>query len=138
MATQEEIVGDIRQLKGEIKRLDTAVGRLETEIGELENKQQLTPTDSSLAVKISEKTALLTAKQNSLTAKQETLNMYLKSQQSKSHHIFPLCFSNLLDVILCPISFDISSSPIQVWRLVRNGGCSRVDETSEGNGELIS
>ena len=42
------------------------------------------------------------------------------------HHIFPLSFPNLLDVILCPFSFDISSSPMQVRRLlkVRDGELS--------------
>ena len=98
MATREEVLeGDIRELKGEIRQLNT-------EIGVLESNQQLTPTDISLGAKISEKTALMTAKTGLLTVeKQERL--LLLGQQGKVHHIFPLFFPNLLEVILCPNLF---------------------------------
>ena len=56
----------------------------------------------------------------------------LSSRLSKviSLHVVPLSFPNLLDVIFCPISRDISSSPIQVQQVlkVRHGGsCRDVD-----------
>ena len=51
-----------------------------------------------------------------LTAKQETLNLFLKSQQGDPH-IFPLSLLNLFDVTLCPITLDISSSPILVMQI---------------------
>ena len=96
MATQEEIVGDIRQLKGEIEKLETAVGRLQMEIGGLETSQQSADADSSLAVKISEKTALLTATRNEITAKTTLLAALITSQQGNfsprsSNVLSPIC-----------------------------------------------
>ena len=68
-----------------------------------------------------------------LTAKQETLNLFLKSQQGDPH-IFPLSLLNLFDVTLCPITLDISSSPILVMQIrkVRVDGyyCSVVVQCS--------
>ncbi len=76
MATQEEVIEDIRELKGEI-------GQLKKEIGLLVDQRSTANKmlKVSLGAEISEKTALMTAKQNSLTASKETLNLYLKSQQ---------------------------------------------------------
>ena len=74
MATQEEIIGGIRELEGEIRRLNT-------EIGGLENQQKLTPTDTSLAVQISDKTVLMTAIRNQTTAKENRLTALITSQQ---------------------------------------------------------
>ena len=106
MATQEEIIGGIRELEGEIRRLNT-------EIGGLENKRKLTPTDTSLAVQISEKTALMTAKENRLTAKQNTLTALIKSQQGMFHRTFPLRFANSSRCNPLP---NRSTSPLHPFR----------------------
>jgi hypothetical protein len=58
---------------------------------------------------------LITAKQETLTAKENRL-LFLE-QQGKFHHIFPLLFPNPLDVTHCPITLDISSSPILVMQI---------------------
>ena len=97
MDTQEEIL----ETKGEIRKLNVAIEELETE-------RRLATTEGlkiSLGAQISAKTGLLTIE------KQRLLHL---EQQGEIHHIFPLSFPNILDLILCPFSFDISSSPIQV------------------------
>ena len=104
MATPEEIL----ELKGEIRKLSVAIEGLETLSKDTTDKNE----KKDLRDEISLKTKLL-------ITKQETLNLYLRNQQGKFLHIFPLPFPNLLDVILCPLSFDISSSSIQVWRLLK-------------------
>ena len=78
------------------------------EIEELKNKirdhelELLTVNDSGERIAIREQ---ISACRKDITALR---------QQGESHHTFPLSFPNRLDVILCPIYFDISSSPIQV------------------------
>ena len=106
MATREEILEEIRESKGEILGLET--------------EQRLAKSEA-LKIAIG---AQITAKQETLTVEKQRL-LHLE-QQSKFHCTFPLSFPNLLDVILCPISFDISSSPIQVRQLrkVRGDGYS--------------
>ena len=115
MATQEEI----QELKGEIRTKGVYIEELKTQWKETKDKDE----KKYFGDQIFAETGLLTAKQNTLTA-------LITSQQGKFHHIFPLPFPNLLDVILCPISFDISSNPIQVLRLlkVRGDGLCRDED----------
>ena len=97
MTTREEFEREIRKLNGEIETL--------------ESERRSAKTDEmkiSLDARITAKTALLTAKENRL--------LFLE-QQGKFHHIFPLSFPNLLDVTHCPITLDISSSPILVMQI---------------------
>ena len=57
---------------------------------------------------------------NRIASENNKLTALIQSQQgnfSSSHHIFPLLFPNLLDVTLCPITLDISSSPILVMQI---------------------
>ena len=82
MATRVEIVEE------EIRKLSVAIEGLETLSKDTTDKDE----KKNLRDEISQKTALM-------IAKQETLNLYLKSQQGKFHHIFPLPVPNLLDVI---------------------------------------
>ena len=63
MATQEEIVGDIRQLNDEIVELE---------------KQSKDTTDKELKLSIDTK---IIAKQNSITAKENRLTALITSQQ---------------------------------------------------------
>ena len=114
MTTREEIEGEIRKLNGEIETLESERRTAKTEGLRI-----------SLDARITAKTALLTAKENRL--------LFLE-QQGKFHHIFPLSFPNLLDVTHCPITLDISSSPILVMQIrkVRVDGyyCSVVVQCS--------
>ena len=57
---------------------------------------------------------------NRIASENNKLTALIQSQQgnfSSSHHIFPLSFPNLLDVTHCPITLDISSSPILVMQI---------------------
>ena len=90
MATPDEI----QELKGEIRTRGVYIEELKTQWKETNDKDD----KKDLNDKIFAETGLL-------TAKQETLNLYLKSQQGMSHHIFPLPIPSILDVILCPILF---------------------------------
>ena len=87
MATPEEIAGEIRELNVTIGSLDTE-RRLAT----------------SEVLKISLGTEI-TAIRNQITAKENRLTALITSQQGKFHHLFPLPFPNLLDVILRPNLF---------------------------------
>ena len=107
MTTREEIEGDIRELKGEIRQLNTEIGVLVDHRSTANEELKV-----SLGAAISDKTALMTAKTGLLAIKEQRL-LFL-DQQGEIHHIFPFPFPDRLDVILCPFSFDISSSPIQV------------------------
>ena len=110
MATQEESLKNIGESKGEIRKLSVVIEGLENAIEGLETLLKETADKEekrSLGAQISDKTKLVIAKTALLTA-------LVSSQQGKFHHIFPLShLLNLLDVILCPISFGISSSAIQ-------------------------
>ena len=104
MATQEEILEDIRESKGEIRELKGEIRELETQSKETTDEELKKRNDT----KISDKTKLL-------IAKQETLTALITSQQGNFLFTYFHCpFPNPLDVIHCPIFFDISSSPIQV------------------------
>ena len=96
MASQEGILAEIRELTVGIQELETQSKKTSDE--DLKKRND---------TKISDKTKLL-------IAKQETLTALINSQQGKFHHIFPLLFPNPLDVTLCPMTLDISSSPILV------------------------
>ena len=71
---------------------------------------------------------------NQITSENNKLTALIKSQQGKFHHIFPLLFPHPLDVTHCPITLDISSSPILVMQIrkVRVDGyyCSVVVQCS--------
>ena len=54
---------------------------------------------------------------NQITSENNKLTALIKSQQGKFHHIFPLLFPHPLDVTHCPITLDISSSPILVMQI---------------------
>ena len=107
MSTREEIEGDIRELKGEILGLET--------------EQRLAKSE---ALKIAFG-AQITAKQETLTVEKQRL-LFFDQQGNFLFTYFHCPFPNPLDVIHCPISFDISSSPIQVRqrRKVRCDGYS--------------
>ena len=92
MATREEILEDIR-------KLNDAIGGLETD--------QRSAKSEALKISLG---AQITAKQETLTVEKQRL-LHLE-QQGQSRHRFPLPFPNLLDVILCPNLFDISSFTI--------------------------
>ena len=116
MAIPKEIVEE------EIRILNASIARLESDL-------------SSPTIDATEKNNtmnLITAKTGLLTVEKQRL--YLLEQQGKFHHIFPLLFPNLLDVTNCPITLDISSSPILVIQIrkVRVDGyyCSVVVQCS--------
>ena len=104
MTTREEILEEIRKLN------DAIVG-LETE----------RRSATSEAMKISLGTEI-TAIRNQITSENNKLTALITSQQGKFHHRFPLYFPDLLDVIICPNLFDISSNPIQVRRILKVRG----------------
>ena len=93
MSTRVEIEGEIRKLIDAIEGLET------------ERRSATIDKDERISIdgKITAKTGLLAIE------KQRLLHM---EQQGKSSRV-PI-LPNLLDVILCPFSFDISFSPIQV------------------------
>ena len=97
MAMQEEIEREIRELKEAILEIETERRSAKTE---------------GLQISLDAK---ITAKQNSLNIEKQRLLQL--EQQGKFHHIFPLLFPNPLDVTLCPITLDISSSPILVMQI---------------------
>ena len=105
--------------------MDDEINQAKAEIQRLKTLERSEGRSKELDSRIASETALLTA--------------LITAQQSKFHHIFPLPLPNLLEVIIFPNLFDISSSPIQVWRLlkVRGGGslgcfrCGDVGETKE-------
>ncbi len=105
MTTREEILEEIRKLNGVIEGLESDL---------------LSPT-----IDANERTAMrnqITAIRNEIAIEKQRLHSL--EQQGKFLHVFPLPVPNLLDVILCPISFDISSSLIQFRRKVRGDGSS--------------
>ena len=100
MATREDIEGEIRKLNDKIGKLETE--RLSAKTDEMK---------ISLGAEITAMTGLLNTKEQRLLQLE---------QQGKVLQVFPLMLlPNLLDVILCPISFDIFSSLIQVRRLLK-------------------
>ena len=109
-------------LEEEIRKLNVFIEELERDL--LSPTIEATEKNNTINL-ITAKTALLTAKENRL--------LFLE-QQGKFHHIFPLLFPNLLDVTNCPITLDISSSPILVIQIrkVRVDGyyCSVVVQCS--------
>jgi hypothetical protein len=119
MATPEELKGEIKE---EIRKLNGEIETLESE-----RKQAVNDRDFKISIgaQITAKTALLTV---------EKQRLLVLEQQGKFHHIFPLSFPNLLDVTHCPITLDISSSPILVMQIrkVRVDGyyCSVVVQCS--------
>ena len=101
---KQSAMATLEGIEGEIQKLNDEIGKLETE-------RQSAMTERlqiSLGDQITAKTGLLAIE------KQRLLHM---EQQGKSSRV-PI-LPNLLDVILCPISFDVSSSPIQVRRLLK-------------------
>ena len=108
--------------------VEGAIKILNDEIKILESDQRTAKTDEmkiSLGGQITAKIGLLTVE------KQRLLQL---EQQGKFHHIFPLLFPHPLDVTHCPITLDISSSPILVMQIrkVRVDGyyCSVVVQCS--------
>ena len=114
MTTREEIEGEIRKLNDEI--------------GKLESERQSAKTEG-LRISLGDQ---ITATRNTLNIKEQRL--LVLEQQGKFHHIFPLLFPNPLDVTHCPITLEISSSPILVMQIrkVRVDGyyCSVVVQCS--------
>ena len=98
MATRKDI-------EGEIRKLNDKIGKLETE-------RQSATNDRELKISLG---AEITAMQNTLNIEKQRL--FALEQQGKFHHIFPLLFPNPLDVTHCPITLDISSSPILVMQI---------------------
>ena len=130
MATQEESLEDIGETKEEIRKLSVVIKELETQLNETADNEEKRYLRALLIAKQDEKLSLHAL----LTAKQETLTALINSQQGKFHHIFPLSFLNPLDVTHCPVTLDISSSPILVMQIrkVRVDGyyCSVVVQCS--------
>ena len=114
MTTREEIEGEIRKLNDEI--------------GKLESERQSAKTEG-LRISLGDQ---ITATRNTLNIEKQRL--FALEPQGKFHHIFPLSHPNLLDITHCPITLDISSSPILVMQIrkVRVDGyyCSVVVQCS--------
>ena len=107
MITREEIEGDIRELNVEIRQLKTEIGVLVDQRSTANEALKV-----SLDAKISDMTVLMTAKTKLMTIKEKRI-LFLDQQGNLSSRI-SIVLSHLLKIIICPISLDISSSPIQV------------------------
>ena len=103
MATREEILEEIR-------KLDVAIAGLQSDL----RSPTIDATTRNTTMNLIASTIGL------LTVEKQRLLFF--DQQGKFLHIFPLFVPNLLDVIHCPTSFDISTSPIQVRRLLKVRG----------------
>jgi hypothetical protein len=102
MATREEILEKI--------------GRLEGEIREIETERRLATTDKDERISLDAK---ITAIRNEITAKENRLTALITSQQGNFSSHISIVLSQSSRCNLCPISFDISSSSIQVRRLLK-------------------
>ena len=101
MATPEGLKGEITE---EIRKLSVAIDGYETEL-----RSAVSEVTKNILME------LITATRNTLNIEKQRL--FALEQQGKFHHIFPLSFPNLLDVTHCPITLDISSSPILVMQI---------------------
>ena len=93
MATREEILEEIR-------KLDVAIAGLQSDL----RSPTIDATTRNTTMNLIASTIGL------LTVEKQRLLFF--DQQGEIHLTFPLFVPNLLDVILCPISFDVSSFTI--------------------------